>query len=104
MNLNVECSAACVTQATPVAQMAATTPTWDPAFRTEAARYDLIITASSLSILRFQAGSAGTGVAPARLHGSHRAHSPCFDCGARWDFFFAQLTAAPATNGINEPQ
>jgi hypothetical protein len=62
VNLNIECSQTCIRQATPVSQMAADTPVWDPEFRTMPATFDLIITASSLSILRFSAGSAGTTV------------------------------------------
>lgn len=59
VNLNIECSPTCVLQATPVSQLATNTPVWDPAYRTKEGRFDLIITASSLTILRFSAGSAG---------------------------------------------
>jgi hypothetical protein len=62
VNLNVECSQTCIRQASPVNQMPPNTPVWDPEYRTTAATFDLIITASSLSILRFSAGSAGTRV------------------------------------------
>ena len=57
VNLNIECSATCIAQASPVAD--SPTTTWNPQWRSIQAKYDLIITASSLSILRFSAGSAG---------------------------------------------
>jgi hypothetical protein len=59
VNLNIECSTTCVAQAQPLANIPSGTPVWDPQWHTVPARYDLIITASSLSILRFSAGSAG---------------------------------------------
>lgn len=59
VNLNIEASDTAVAQATAVANMPANTPQWDPQYRTNEARFDIIITASSLSILRFSAGSAG---------------------------------------------
>ena len=62
VNLNIECSEICRKQATPVAEMKADTPIWDAEYRTHAGTFDLIITASSLSILRFSAGSAGSAM------------------------------------------
>jgi hypothetical protein len=59
VNLNVECSQIAIDQATSTAGMDPNMNHWNPRFRLEAARFDLIITASSLSILRFSAGSAG---------------------------------------------
>jgi hypothetical protein len=61
VNLNVECSPTCIAQATPLgtAVQIAAKEDWDPGNRQTQARFDLIITASSLSILRFSAGSAG---------------------------------------------
>ena len=61
VNLNVECSTICVSQATPITDtpLPSTLQRWDPAYRNVQAKFDLIITASSLSILRFSAGSAG---------------------------------------------
>ena len=58
VNLSVECSPTCIQQASPL-PVAAGTPIWSPEYRTKQATFDLIITASSLSILRFSAGSAG---------------------------------------------
>jgi hypothetical protein len=72
VNLNVECSNTCVQQATPVADMPANTPVWDAQFRLQQARFDLIITASSLSVLRFSAGSAGSVVVIDSVCDDHR--------------------------------
>lgn len=59
VNLNIEASETAVAQSTAVTAMPVTTRQWDPSFRTTEARFDIIITASSLSVLRFSAGSAG---------------------------------------------
>lgn len=59
VNLNITASNTAVQQATPLNQMAVGTKQWDPAFRAKAATFDIIITASSLSILRMSSGSAG---------------------------------------------
>jgi hypothetical protein len=77
VNLNVECSSTCIAQATAVSEMPANTPSWDPQFRTVQAKFDLIITASSMSILRFSAGSAGTATGIHRCQ--PRSLSRCCD-------------------------
>jgi len=59
VNLSIECSETCVFQAQPLTEIPDGTPIWNPRFHTTPARFDLIITASSLSILRFSNGSAG---------------------------------------------
>jgi hypothetical protein len=59
VNLNIEASQTAVDQSTPVNQMRTDVQQWDADFRTIEARFDIIITASSLSVLRFSAGSAG---------------------------------------------
>ena len=59
VNLSIECSPTAILQATPLAQMPPNTPVYDPEYRTAQAKYDLIITASSLNVLRFSAGSVG---------------------------------------------
>ena len=72
VNLNVECSQTCIRQASAVSQLPANTPLWDPDYHTTPATFDLIITASSLSILRFSAGSAGSAVIFSRMNAYHR--------------------------------
>lgn len=59
VNLNIEASETARAQALPANQMTPNTAAWDPKFRTTAATFDIIITASSLSILRMSSGSAG---------------------------------------------
>ena len=58
VNLNLEASDVAVAQAgTP--SDSNVTPVWDASYHTSEARFDIIITASSLSVLRFSGGSAG---------------------------------------------
>ena len=59
MNLNIEASQTAVDQSTPINQMRTDVQLWDPDYRSVEARFDIVITASSLSVLRFSAGSAG---------------------------------------------
>ena len=58
MNLNIEASDVAEAQAMPVPSGNTTEP-WDPSYHTTEARFDIIITASSLSVLRFSSTSAG---------------------------------------------
>ena len=58
VNLNIEASDTAVSQAG-VVPATQTQPEWDPSYHTVEARFDIIITASSLSVLRFSSGSAG---------------------------------------------
>ena len=57
VNLNIEASE--VAEAQAAALDAVVRDPWDPAFHTMEARFDIIITASSLSVLRFSSGSVG---------------------------------------------
>ena len=59
VNLSIEASDTAQLQSTPLSQMPANLNEWDKQWRTTEARFDIIITASSLSVLRFSAGSAG---------------------------------------------
>lgn len=59
VNLSIEASDVAVAQATPPVQMDPATPEWDPSFRTLWGNFAIVVTASSLSVLRFSAGSAG---------------------------------------------
>jgi hypothetical protein len=59
VNLNIECSQTCIAQASAVTDAIRAKNLWDPEYHTKEARFELIITASSLTILRFSAGSAG---------------------------------------------
>ena len=58
VNLNIEASDVAEAQAAPVPNPLTLDP-WDPAYHTQEARFDIIITASNLSVLRFVEGSAG---------------------------------------------
>lgn len=56
VNLNIEASDVAEAQARP---SNTAVPLWDPTYHTQEARFDIIITASSISVLRFSSGSAG---------------------------------------------
>ena len=56
VNLSIEASEVAVEQSSPANT---TVQPWDPRYHTTEARFDIVITASSLSVLRFSAGSAG---------------------------------------------
>ena len=58
VNLNIEASDVAEAQASGVPNPQ-TLEQWDPAYHTSEARFDIVITASSLSVLRFSSGSAG---------------------------------------------
>ena len=88
VNLNVECSQACIRQAAPVSQLPANTPVWDADYHTAPGTFDLIITASSLSILRFSAGSAGSAVVFSPMNAYHRHIVPRPLGCHRWSFLF----------------
>ena len=57
VNLNIEASDVAEAQASPAATVGV--DHWDPAWHNQEARFDIVITASSLSVLRFSSGSAG---------------------------------------------
>jgi hypothetical protein len=65
VNLNLEASQTAILQSMPLEACGSNSTShktgkrWDPAYRTSAARFDILITASSLSVLRFSSGSAG---------------------------------------------
>jgi hypothetical protein len=62
VNLNIEASPTAVLQSTPFEQggnIKANTKRWSPEYRTSTARFDILITGSSMSVLRFSSGSAG---------------------------------------------
>lgn len=56
VNLNIEASTTAIAQSAPPVT---NVPEWEPEYHTVSARFDIIITASSLSVLRFSSGSAG---------------------------------------------
>lgn len=62
VNLSVEASDVAVEQATAVNTFYTGLQLWDPRYHTVEARFDVVITASSLTILRFKDGSAGLPV------------------------------------------
>jgi hypothetical protein len=59
VNLSIEASDVAVEQSMPVTATYTALKQWDPFYHTTSARFDIVITASSLSVLRFSAGSAG---------------------------------------------
>lgn len=59
VNLNIEASDVAEAQASQVPNPNQLEP-WDAAFHTQEARFDIIITASSLSVLRFSSGTTGS--------------------------------------------
>ena len=66
VNLNLEASETAIMQSAPLGSCGSSSRSahktgkrWDPDYRTSEAKFDILITASSLSVLRFSAGSAG---------------------------------------------